>query len=85
MKKIILTLLLANNTAYASITVKPRTYMWHTHYEHCVHRPPPNPNGAWEWVPGDYIFIQTRFGFVRRVWKDGHWKLNPAVGDLVQE
>jgi hypothetical protein len=51
--------------------------MWHTHHEHCIHRPSPNPNGAWEWVPGNYIFIQTRFGFVKRVWKDGHWKLNP--------
>jgi len=51
--------------------------MWHTHYEHCIHRSAPNPNGAWQWLPGNYIFIQTRFGCVRRVWKDGHWKLNP--------
>ena len=77
MKKIILTFLLTINTAYAGISVKPRPSFLHIHHEYCIHRPPPNPNGAWEWVPGNYIFIQTRFGFVRRVWKDGHWKLNP--------
>ena len=77
MKKIILILLLTVETAYAGIIVKPRSSFWHMHHEHCTHRPLPNPNGVWEWVPGNYIFIQTRFGFVKRVWKDGHWKLNP--------
>ena len=77
MNKIILILLLTIDTVYAGIIVKPRNSFWHVHYEYCTHRPSPNPNGVWEWVPGNYIFIQTRFGFVKRVWKNGHWKLNP--------
>ena len=86
MTSILLGTLLSMSTASADITVRVHLPVWnrhHRHQSHCNHRPRPNPNGEWVFVPGHW---ENR-GPHRRVWIHGHWKIarQPAVNQSRSE